>query len=278
MPLLLKEPNAMMDVTLDPLVLTEESSSASDGDGAGETVSISQYFLRTPRKIGIAAALLLVASVFIGCSAFRSASQRSTSMSSLAELYSSGPIWQAQPKLVWKFTPEKFGEKETDMPILAVAWLTDQDHVVGCGENGRCYTFSTHKGLKEKEKVFQPDVLYADFGKKKGTLRTVSVLNDATYILVGGDGPGNTTDGQAYIFDWRSGQQVNALTCPNGTFTASDELPNWGMVMTGCSDGFVRENQWINGGELKLPWNARTEADGLRELQEYVGSSWRWVT
>jgi len=136
--------------------------------------------------------------------------------------------------------------------VNTVAILTDTTHAVSCGNDGVCFVWKIKSGAVAQ--AFFPDE--PDF---RGRVRTVSVMDDAAFILSGGEDRNRTLGGHAFIWDWIHGVEKKSLACEdNGRFLSSAELPIWRTSLLGCSDGFAYLWAWGDGEELKLPYYRRT--------------------
>jgi len=143
------------------------------------------------------------------------------------------------------------GCKRDPMPIHAVQVLSDTMHAVTCGEDGLCWVWKICSGTPRQ--VFFPNrdcpattPLYPMY--------TVSVLNDATYILSGGSNAADGSSGRAYIWDWRYGFQKSTLDCDAGAFLSSSEMPAWRQNVVGCATGYSTVWDWDSGATVEVPY------------------------
>jgi len=150
------------------------------------------------------------------------------------------------------------GCKRDPLSVNAVQILSDTVHAVSCGDDGLCWVWKISSGTPRQ--VFFP---YRNCPSPKplAAVYTVSVLNDATYIVSA------DASGTAYIWDWRLGHQKTSTSCSGGPYLSSTEMPAWRMVLLGCNNSYTYVWQWDTGNTLALPYNARSTAQIIGFMQ-----------
>merc|ERR1719223_494066 len=109
------------------------------------------------------------------------------------------------------------------------------------------------------------------FPDHTGPVYSVTVLNDATFILSAGSNDFDTdASGTAQIWDWQGGFSHTAFGCPDGAFLSSAEFPAWRLTGLGCSNNFSYIWDWDTGVDMKLPFEARTPAEVEAAVQGNV--------
>jgi WD40 repeat protein len=155
------------------------------------------------------------------------------------------------------------------MAVNAVQVLSDTMHAVSCGDDGLCWVWKICSGTPRQ--VFFPN-RDCPTDTPFYPMYTVSVLNDATFILSGGAADANGTTGMAYIWDWRYGFQKSSYTCYNddlaagGVAKSSAEMPAWRQVVVGCSSGYSTVWDWDTGAKVNVPYCKKSVEEILAEF------------
>jgi len=148
------------------------------------------------------------------------------------------------------------GFKPKPLSANCVQVLTDTSNAVSCGDDGLCWIWRI-KDAKPRQV----------FPGHRGPVLTVSVLNDATYILSAGSVNADGTEGEALLWDRHQAILKERLVCPDGVWLSSSEMPAWRLALLGCADGFTTIWDWDRDRTVKLPFLSRSQAEAKGALR-----------